>query len=104
MYARSVRCEPGCPRSFTVLIAVGRLPITCECETGAHVAAGPARAQHRDARGERFTAVMATIVRKLPLGHRWSSFRQGLGMSRRTGWRASSASIWLSEEAGVASK
>ena len=30
--------------------------------------AGPARAQHKDARGERFSAVMATIVRKLPFG------------------------------------
>src|SRR5215813_9096132 len=30
--------------------------------------AGPARAQHRDARGERFTAGMAAIVRRLPFG------------------------------------
>jgi len=30
--------------------------------------AEPARAQHKDARGERFSAAMATIVRKLPFG------------------------------------
>lgn len=30
--------------------------------------AGPARAQHEDARGERFTYVMAAIVRRLPFG------------------------------------
>ena len=30
--------------------------------------AGPAGAQHKDARGERFSAAMATIVRKLPCG------------------------------------
>jgi putative flippase GtrA len=30
--------------------------------------AGPVRAQHRDARGERFTAAMAAIVRRLPFG------------------------------------
>jgi len=30
--------------------------------------AGPARALHRDARGERFTAAMAAIVGRLPFG------------------------------------
>jgi putative flippase GtrA len=30
--------------------------------------AGPARAQHEDARGERFNAVMTAIVRRLPFG------------------------------------